>query len=113
MPMMLGFATQRRQLLESELARLVEELPPFGVQRLYATGRFADGAVEADTPLEVIVVHPTDDPPHRRPNFFVDHLRPRLQTHFLVYTPEEFDALAEVDPILIRAIALGAPVYAS
>jgi hypothetical protein len=113
MPMMVGFATQRRQLLEAELARLVEELPPFGVQRIYATGPFAQGTVEADTPLELIFVHPTDAPAHRRADFFVDHLRPRLQTHFLVYTPEEFDALAEVDPVLVHAIALGAPAYAS
>ena len=110
MPMMIGFAQQRRAMLEAELARLVEELPPLGVQRLYATGAFARGDVHADTPLEVVVVHPTEEPFHRRPDFFVDHLRPRLQTRFLVYTPEEFAALAEQDPLLIHAAELE-PAY--
>ena len=112
MPMMLGFAAQRRQLLEAELARLVEELPPFGVQRLYAAGAFAHGEVQSDTPLEVVIVHPTDDPFRRRADFFVEHFRPRLQTHFFVYTPEEFDALASDDPFLSRTIATAAPAYA-
>lgn len=111
MPMMIGFAEQRRAMLEAELARLVEELPPFGVQRLYVAGAFGRGEVRADTPLEVVVVHPTEAPFHRRPDFFVDHLRPRLQTHFLVYTPEEFDELHQNDPLLVRTIALREPAY--
>ena len=110
--MMIGFAQQRRAMLEAELARLVEELPPFGIQHLYIPGAFARGDVRADTPLEVVVVHPTDEPFHRRPDFFVDHLRPRLQTHFLVYTPEEFVALEDSDPVLIRAISLAEPADA-
>lgn len=112
MPMMFGFAAQRRQLLEAELARLTEELPPFGVQRLYTTGAFARGEVRSDTPLEVVIVHPTDEPSHRRADFFVDHLRPRLQTHFFVYTPKEFDDLASEDPFLIRTISYAEPAFA-
>ncbi len=112
MPMMIGFAEQRRALLEAELVRFVEELPPFGVQRLYVTGAFGRHEVRSDTPLEVVIVHPTAEPFHRRADFFVDHLRPRLQTQFLVYTPEEFEELADEDPVLIRAISLAEPVYA-
>jgi hypothetical protein len=110
--MMVGFAEQRRAMLQSELARFAEELPPFGVERLYLTGAFGRGHVGASTRLEVVVVHPTDEPFHRRPDFFVDHLRPRVQTRFFVYTREEFDALREADPVLTRTIALAEPVYA-
>ena len=62
---------------------------------------------------ELVIVHPTDEPYHRRPDFFVDHLRPRLDTRFHVYTPEEFEQLADRDPVLRRAVALGEPVYAA
>ena len=90
MPMMIGFVDQRRAMLEAELARFVEELPPLGVHRLYIGGAFGRQEVRSDTPLEVVIVHPTEEPSRRRADFFVDHLRPRLQTHFVVYTPEEF-----------------------
>ena len=113
MPMMIGFAEQRRAMLEAELTRFVQELPPLGVQRLYVTGEFGHRQVRSDTPLEVVIVHPTHEPSHRRADFFVDHLRPRLETHFVVYTPGEFEELAEVDPVLIRAIALAEPAYIS
>ena len=112
MPMMIGFAAQRRAMLEAELARFVEELPPLGTRRLYVTGEFGRRQVRAGTPLELLLVHPTDEPFHRRADFFVDHLRPRLQTHFLVYTPDEFEALHDSDPVLTRARALGEPAYA-
>lgn len=111
--MMIGFAEQRRAMLEAELARFVEELPPFGIERLYVTGAFGRRDVRADTPLEVLIVHLTAEPWHRRAEFFVDHLRPRLQTHFLVYTPDEFNELQDADPLLIRTIALGEPAYAT
>jgi hypothetical protein len=110
--MMIGFAEQRRAMLEAELARFAQELPPFGVERLYVTGDFGHGRVSASTGLELVVVHPTDEPFHRRPGFFVDHLRPRVQTQFFVYTRQEFDSQQETDPLLIRTIALGEPVYA-
>lgn len=113
MPMMIGFADQRRAMLEAELARLVAELPPLGTRRLYVAGAFGRGDVRHDTPLELLLVHPTEEPWRRRADFFVDHLRPRLQTHFLVYTPDEFDELHEVDPTLARTLAHGEPAYAT
>lgn len=113
MPMMIGFAQQRRAMLEAELIRFVEELPPLGVERLYVTGALGRHEVRVDSPLEVVIVHATTEPFHRRVDFFVDHLRPRVHTEFLVYTPEEFEALAEVDPVLIRAIALADSAYAA
>ena len=113
MPIMIGFAEQRRAMLEAELVRVVEELPSLGVHRLYVTGDFGRREVRSDTPLEVVIVHPTEQPFHRRPDFFVDHLRPRIQTRFLVYTPEEFETLVDRDPVLIRATALAKPAYAN
>jgi len=113
MPMMIGFAEQRRMMLEAEFVRFVEELPPLGVERLYVTGEFGERLVRSDTALEVVIVHQTAEPWRRRADFFVDHLRPRVETRFHVYTGEEFAELAEVDPLLIRARGIGEPAYAS
>lgn len=109
--MMIGFAEQRRMMLEAEFVRFVEELPPLGVERLYATGDFGEQIVRSDTPLELVIVHATEEPWRRRADFFTEHLRPRIETRFHVYTPDEFEELAEVDPLLIRARNFGEPAY--
>lgn len=111
MPMMIGFAEQRRMMLEAEFVRFVEELPPLGVDRVYVTGDFGEQLVRSDTPLEVVIVHSTEEPWRRRADFFVDHLRPRVETRFHVYTPAEFAELAEVDPVIVRARGIGEPAY--
>jgi hypothetical protein len=67
--------------------------------------------VRWDTPLEVVIVHSTESPWRRRADFFVDHLRPKVETHFHVYTPEEFAELMELDPLLTRVRELGEPAY--
>ncbi len=110
MPIMIGFARQRQQLIEAEIARIAEELPRLGVLRAWVSGDFARGRVGPDTPLDLVVVHDTTQPAHRRSDFFVDHLRPRLDTRFAVYTPEEAETLKEADPVLLEAARLGEPI---
>ncbi|MBA2447293.1 MAG: hypothetical protein H0V51_04635 [Chloroflexi bacterium] len=110
MPMMFGFSGQRRQLLEAELRRIAAELPRLGALRAYLVGALPLGSVDPETELELLVVQPTDEPFHRRADFWVNHLRPRVGTRFLVYTPEELEALADVDPLLREAQRIGEAV---
>ncbi len=110
MPIMIGFARQRQQLIEAEIARMAEELPKIGVLRAWVTGDFARGRVGPDTSLDLVVVRDTLEPPHRRSDFFVDHLRPRLDATFAVYTPEEAETLEQSDRVLIEAARLGEPI---
>jgi hypothetical protein len=105
--MMFGFSEQRRQLLRAELERIGPELSPLGALRAYLVGALALGKAQPDTELELVLVQATDEPFHRRADFWVEHLRPRVGTRFLVYTPEELDALEEVDPILRAARRIG------
>ncbi len=112
-PMMAGFSRRRKQLLEAELARLATELPPLGIRRLYVTGDLARGPVGPESELEVVAVQDTDEPYHRRPDFFVSHVRPRTGTRFHVFTPEEFEALSGEDPVLRVALAYGELVFDS
>jgi hypothetical protein len=108
--MMFGFARRRQELLEAELQRFLGEVLPFGALRMYVIGDLARGQTKPDTELELVVVQATDQPYQRRADFWVTHLRPRVGTRFLVYTPEEFDDLAETDPILQEAQRIGMAV---
>ena len=110
MPIMIGFARQRQQLIEAEIARLAEELPNLGVLRAWVTGDFARGRIGPATSLDLVLVHDTPQPAHRRSDFFVDHLRPHLDTRFAVYTPEEAETLEETDRVLLEAARLGEPI---
>jgi predicted nucleotidyltransferase len=111
--MMFGFAEERRRLLEAEVVRVSEELPRLGVRRVYVAGDLARGDVGLESDLALVIVQDSSEPFHRRADFFVDHLRPRAGTRYLVYTPEEFEALAEVDPVLIETLQLGEPIFAA
>jgi hypothetical protein len=111
MPMMFGFGAQRRQMLEAELQRFVEEMPQLGMETMFIIGPFARGVVAADTALDLVIVQETDEPPHRRSDFWTTHLRPRLGINFFVYTPEEFQNSQTSDPILDDANRHGERVY--
>lgn len=107
MPMMFGFSERRRQLLDAELRRIAAEAPQLGAVWASLIGDLARGKVRPDTELELVVVQATDEPFHRRADFWVSHLRPRVGTRFLVYTPEELEALEQVDPVLREAQRIG------
>jgi len=101
LPMMYGFAAQRKQLLEVELERLSIEMPPLGAMRVSLTGDLAVNRVTPETALELVVIQATDQPFRRRADFWTTHLRPRLDTSFFVYTPEEYEELVDTDPLLM------------
>jgi hypothetical protein len=107
MPMMFGFGERRRQLLEAEVRRIAGEAATYGALRAYLVGDLASGRCDPDTEIELVLVQMTDEPFHRRADFWVGHLRPRVGVRFLVYTPEEFDELEESDMLLLGAQRTG------
>ena len=107
MPMMFGFAGQRRQLLEAEAQRFAGEAYGFGALRAYLVGELAAGVVGPETELEIVIIQETDEPFRRRADFWVAHIRPRVGMRSLVYTPEEFERFEEEDPLLLEAIERG------
>ena len=60
-----------------------------------------------ETELELVIVQETDEPFQRRGEFWESHLRPRVGTRYLVFTPEQADELAEGDFLLRGAITSG------
>ena len=111
MPMMYGFGTQRRQMLDSELQRLVSEMPQLGMQSMYLVGPFSKGDVGPKTVLDLVVVQQTDEPVHRRADFWTTHLRPRIGINFYVYTPDEFENNRDDDLLIQHAFSIGERVY--
>ena len=111
MPMMFGFAGQRRQMLEAELQRFVEEMPQLGMETMYLVGPFARGDVNPGTVLDLLVIQETGEPPHRRADFWTTHLRPRIGVNFFVYTRDEFENPPAQDPLLHDALNIGEKVH--
>jgi hypothetical protein len=105
--MMFGFASHRREQLLAELRRIAGELPQLGVERAWLAGDLALGEVLPESELEIVLVHETAEPFHRRADFFSTHLRPCVGTRFIVYTPEEFRDLETSDRILVAALRDG------
>lgn len=104
---MFGFGQQRARLLETELLRIAGELPSLGARGSYLVRDFNRGGPRPDTELELLVVLETAEPFHRRADFVAGHVRPRVGTRFFVYTPAEFEALGDDDPIIRSARRYG------
>lgn len=111
MPMMYGFGSQRRQMLDVELKRLIDEMPQLGMTAMFILGSFVRGEVGPGTALDLVVLQETDEPVHRRTDFWITHLRPRIGINFYVYTSDEFENSIGDDPILCDAANNGERVY--
>ena len=106
MPMVFGFATHRRQQLETEFLRIAGSMRQLGAERFWLAGDLARGDLAPDSELELLIVHETEQPFHRRSDFFQTHLRPQVGTTFVVYTPQEFADLCETDPLIVETTTL-------
>ena len=111
MPMRVGFALFRKQMLERELESIQEVLPMLGVEKVILTGDMAAGDYSPDTRIELIVVHQTEHTFGRRADFFSYHLGSTVEIDTLVYTPEEFETLKDSLPALIRACKEGREIF--
>ena len=110
--MVFGFSGQRRQLLEAEFMRIAGGMGQLGVDRFWLLGDLAHDEVGPDSELLLLIVRQMEEPFHRRSDFFQTHLRPRVGTRFIVYTPDEFERYEGDDPVIREALSLGDPVYA-
>ena len=106
MPMVFGFAEHRRQQLEAEFLRIAGSMNQLGAERFWLAGDLARNEISPESELELLIVHETEQPFHRRSDFFQTHLRPQVGTTFIVYTPEEFDELCETDAVIVEATSL-------
>lgn len=106
MPMVFGFVTHRKRQLEAEFLRIAGSMRQLGAERFWLAGDLARDALRPDSELELLVIHETDQPFRRRSDFFQTHLRPQVGTSFIVYTPDEFAELCEIDPLIVETTNL-------
>ena len=111
MPMRVGFAQFRKQMVERELESIESILPTLGVEKVILTGGVAAGEYGPESRIELIVVHNTDQPFGRRSDFFSYHLGSAVEIDTQVYTPEEFETLKDTLPALRRACAEGREIF--
>lgn len=106
-----GAGEARRARLEAELRRVVGELPRLGVLKAIVFGSLASGRVAPTSDLDLILVVRSEERYTARLERFYQALVPRVALDLFVYTPEEFDAMAEVNPFVRAAVAHGRAIY--
>ena len=104
MPVRIGFAEYRSQLLRQELERVLEELPGLGALKVILLGDVLTGNVRPSSILELIIVQETDDTYLDRIDFFLSHLRPTVGIDISVYTPDEFIDIEERNIFVSKAL---------
>jgi hypothetical protein len=111
MPVRAGFARYRKAMLEQELETVMQLLPQLGVEKVVLTGDMVTEDYSPDSRIELIVVQKTDFSFGRRSDFFSYHLNTRVAVDTQVYTPEEFEGLADQLPALSRACREGRVIF--
>lgn len=106
-----GGGAERRAQLEAELRRIVAELPRLGVVRAILFGSLASDRVGPASDLDLLLVVPSEDPFARRLERFYQALAPGVGLDLLVYTPEEFSAMAGTSAFVRSVLARGRVVY--
>lgn len=96
-----------RELLQSELSRMVDELREIGATRLIVFGSTASGKTNLFSDLDIIVVMPSDEPFVERSASLYQTLNPKVDADILAYTPEEFSKMEEDSLFIQTALADG------
>jgi predicted nucleotidyltransferase len=106
-----GARERRRVKLESELRRILAELPRLGVQKAILFGSLASGNVGQASDLDLILVAPFKQRFTRRLEQIYQALNPAIALDLFIYTPEEFSTMAEANPFVRAAVAKGHVIY--
>jgi predicted nucleotidyltransferase len=112
--MTVDVAERRREhvaLLESELARIVEELRALGASLIVLFGSYAQGRRDLFTDLDIVAVMDSDTPFVMRHGETYAKLRPKVDADIVVYTPEEFDEMKR-RPFVRHALTTGKVLHA-
>ena len=111
MPMRVGFIQYRRQMLEQQLAELMDVFPTLGIEKAILIGDAVSGDYSPASTLDFIFVQETDRPFGRRADFFSYHLDAQVGITSQVYTPAEFEELQDTLPALYAAVKQGRMVF--
>ncbi len=104
---------KRRQKMESELARAVDELKRMGAERIVLTGSMAEGDIGPCSDIDLIVVMQTDKRFLDRLKEAYGRIKPSVAMDILIYSPHEMDELRETSAFVMHALAKGRVLYAA
>jgi predicted nucleotidyltransferase len=110
-PVTFGVDEERKAKLEAELARALELLPRYGVERVYLVGSLARGDVRRGSDVDLVVVQETNVKFVNRLNDFLLAFGPRVAFDLLVYTPAEFEELTARPGFVSAAVRRGRLIY--
>ena len=111
MPMRVGFIQFRKQMMEQQLAEMMDVFPTLGIEKAILIGDMVSGDFAPDSTIDFVFVHDTDRPFGRRADFFSYHIGSQVGMRAQVYTPAEFEELQETLPALYQACKQGRVVF--
>lgn len=104
---------KRRQKLERELARAVDELKAMGAERIILVGSMAEGAIGPLSDIDLVVVMRTGLRFLDRLKEAYGKIKPAVGMDILVYTPDELEEMRNKNPFLAHALVRGRVLYAA
>lgn len=97
--------SERRALLEAELARYVQALlEHYAPQRILLFGSLASGELREWSDIDLVIIKETERKFLDRIREVMELLKPRVGVDILVYTPEEFAQLSQDRPFVRQEI---------
>lgn len=103
--------SNRREILESEIRRVLPILVSRGVRRVILFGSLADGRVRSTSDVDLIIVEETEARFLDRLDELYRALAPRVAMDILVYTPREFEDLRRHSSFVRLAASKGKVLY--
>ncbi|OFW58581.1 MAG: hypothetical protein A2W01_02485 [Candidatus Solincola sediminis] len=104
---------KRKQQLEAELERAVEELKQLPVQQIILIGSMATDTPTALSDIDLIVIMETEDRFLDRLKVAYEKIKPAVAMDILIYTPEEFEEMSHTRPFLMHALKESKVLYAA
>ena len=106
---------ERKQLLERELARMLEQLvQEYSPRAVYLYGSLCNGNVTAWSDIDLVIVKDTHEPFLDRAATVLRLLRPRVGLDVCVYTPDEWaDLVRERRFVVAEILEHGRQLYAA
>jgi len=104
---------KRREKLQRELARAVDELRKMGAERIILVGSMAEGDIGPFSDIDLVVVMRTKERFLDRLKAAYEKIQPSVAMDILIYSPDELDDLRETSAFVIHALEKGRVLYAA
>jgi predicted nucleotidyltransferase len=102
---------KRRQLLQTELESISEQLKDMGALKIIVFGSYAEGHVRSTSDLDIIAIMPSTMIGRKWMIKIYDEIDRNVECDILAYTQEELENLIPVSRFVRHALETGKVVY--